>query len=249
MIGCIIQARMGSSRLPGKVLMKIDSQHTILEFVINQLKSSNLIDQIVIATTNLKEDDEIEKFSCKMNVKCFRGNTTNVLDRYFKCAKKFNFSTIVRITADCPLIDPQIVDKVIMKFNEGHFDYVSNKLNRTFPQGTETEVFSFKSFTQVWHKAKNLSEREHVTPYYYTNNFFKIASIQHTNNISNLRWTIDRINDLNFIQKVVSLIESRPILLHHILDVLSTNPNLIEINKDHIIDEGYKKSVKNETLE
>ncbi len=216
MIGCIIQARVGSSRLPRKVLMKVDSENSVLEFIIKQLNFSKLIDKIVIATTSLDEDREILEISKNFGVECFQGNVNDVLDRYYQCAKQFNFSSIVRVTSDCPLIDPNIVDQVISKFNHGDFDYVSNKLNRTFPQGTETEIFSLESFTDVWLNASKSSEREHVTPFYYNNpNVFKISSIDYEKNISNLRWTIDYKNDLQFVTEIISRISSRPILLNN----------------------------------
>ena len=113
MVDCIIQARMGSSRLPGKVMMKIDSKNSVLDLIINQLKYSKFLENIIIATTSKTEDDVIEKFCLKNSLRCFRGSEKDVLDRYYQCAKKFNLKHIIRITADCPLIDPEIVDKVI----------------------------------------------------------------------------------------------------------------------------------------
>ena len=143
MIGCIIQARMGSNRLPGKVMKLLDGKNPSLFYTINQLKSALKLDKIIVATTDLKEDDEIEKFVTCMNIDCFRGNQTDILDRYYKCALQFSLSTIVRITADNPLIDPTLVDNAINIFNSDSFDYVSNAHIRTFPYGTETEVFLF----------------------------------------------------------------------------------------------------------
>lgn len=247
MIGCIIQARMGSSRLPGKIFKKIDEKYTVLEYVISQLKHSKLINTIIVATTNSTKDDVINEFLTKMHFQCFRGNEDDVLDRYYKCAKKYSISTIVRITSDNPLTDHTIVDKVIRKFSTNEWDYVSNKLERTFPQGTEVEVFSFDVLEKAWKNAKKPSEREHVTPYFYTNpQIFRISNIRYEKNISNLRWTIDRMPDLEFVRTIVSRIKERPILMSHILEVLSKEPDLIKINKNHIIDESYIKSLKND---
>ena len=117
MIGCIIQARMGSNRLHGKVMELLDGKNPSLFYTINQLKSALKLDKIIVATTQLSEDDKIEEFSIKNGIECFRGETDNVLDRFYKCAKKYEFDTIVRITADCPLIDPEIVDLAIQIFN------------------------------------------------------------------------------------------------------------------------------------
>ena len=115
MIGCIIQARMGSSRLPGKVLMKLDEKCTVLEYVVKQISQSKLVNKVIIATTDLEQDDVIQKKASELGIECFRGSSDNVLDRYYKCAKKFGLDDILRITSDCPLIDPNIVDKEIEK--------------------------------------------------------------------------------------------------------------------------------------
>ena len=152
MLGCIIQARMGSSRLPGKVMMNIDEKNTLLHYVIQQLKFSKLTKNIIIATTTSEKDDSIVDFATKMNLNHFRGEVDNVLDRYYQCAKNFSISTIVRISADDPLIDPTIVDRVIEKFYSSSYDYVSNTNPRTFPQGNEIEVFSFETLEWIQDK-------------------------------------------------------------------------------------------------
>ena len=225
MIGCIVQARMGSIRLPGKTLLKIDDKNTVLEFQINQLSSSNLLDEIIIATTNLKSDDIIKNFVKNMNVNVFRGKSNDVLDRYFQCAKHFSIDTIVRITGDNPLIDPTIIDDLIQKFTSNSYDYLSNAHVRTFPYGTEVEIFSFNALEKAWKNAKKPSEREHVTPYLYNNlDNFKIFNVEYSKNISNLRWTIDRNADLKLIRLIISKIKNRPILLDDILVLYSKEP-------------------------
>jgi len=245
MIGCIVQARMGSSRLPGKTLLKIDDKNTVLEFGINQLTSSNLLDKIIVATTNLKSDDVIENFVKNMNVDVFRGKSNDVLDRYFQCAKHFSIDTIVRITGDNPLVDPTIIDNLIQKFTLNSYDYLSNAHVRTFPYGTEVEIFSFESLEQAWKNAILPSEREHVTPYFYNNsNLFNIHNEKQSNDISNLRWTVDREDDLFLVKSIVSKIIKRPILLGDILNLFSKEPKLFKINETQIRDEGYKKSLE-----
>ena len=245
MIGCIVQARMGSSRLPGKTLLKIDDKKTVLEFGINQLTSSNLLDKIIVATTNLKSDDVIENFVKNMNVDVFRGKSNDVLDRYFQCAKHFSIDTIVRITGDNPLVDPTIIDNLIQKFTLNSYDYLSNAHVRTFPYGTEVEIFSFESLEQAWKNAILPSEREHVTPYFYNNsNLFNIHNEKQSNDISNLRWTVDREDDLFLVKSIVSKIIKRPILLGDILNLFSKEPKLFKINETQIRDEGYKKSLE-----
>ena len=153
MIGCIVQARMGSSRLPGKVMKKIDDKF-LLDYVIEQLNSSKKIEKIIVATTTLQIDNLICEHLASKNITYFRGSSDDVLDRFFQCAKNFSIDTIVRITADNPLIDPNIVDMVIDKYNNTKCDYGTNCLPRTFPYGTEVEIFSFEKLYQVWRDAK-----------------------------------------------------------------------------------------------
>lgn len=244
-IGCIIQARMSSTRLPGKVMLNIDEKDPIIYYVIKQISESRLCDQIVIATTTLPEDEEIVKFAKDMNVSCFRGSVEDCLDRYYQCAKEFSLSTIVRITCDNPLIDPTLIDDAIKLFNSEKYDYVTNCRERTFPQGTEVEIFSFNALEKAWKEAKKYSEREHVTPYFYNNpDQFKIFNIRNNENLSHLRWTVDRKEDLEFIKNIVSKIKKSPILMSDILKLLKMEPELININKDYVMDEGYLKSLK-----
>lgn len=245
MIGCIVQARMGSSRLPGKTLMKIDNEYSVLTFLLNQLRFSSLIDKIIVATTNLKEDDVIENFVKNLGIDVFRGDSKDVLDRYFQCAKKFSIDIIVRITADNPLIDPLIIDDLIKKFTLNSYDCLTNAYVRTFPYGTEVEIFSFKSLEKSWNNSIKPSEREHVTPFFYNNpQFFKIHYEKSSRNLSNLRWTIDRENDLLLVKSIISKIKKRPILMNDILNLFSKDPELFKINANQDPDEGYKKSLQ-----
>jgi spore coat polysaccharide biosynthesis protein SpsF len=244
MIGCIIQARMGSARLPGKTLLKIDNKNTVLDSVINQLSFSKLIDKIVIATTNLQSDNVIEDFAKNLNLEIFRGDSDNVLDRYFQCAQFFSFDTIVRITADNPLIDPNIVDLIINEYNNTKCDYITNVLDRTFPYGTEVEVFSIISLEKSWRNAKKPSELEHVTPFIRDpNNKFIIKNIKNKENMSYLRYTVDRIEDLTLIKKILQNIISRPILMKDIINLYHKMPQIFEINKN-IKHDGYKSGLK-----
>ncbi|MCV0366648.1 MAG: glycosyltransferase family protein [Nitrosopumilus sp.] len=244
MIGCIIQARIGSTRLPGKVMLNLD-ENPVLYYVLEQLRSCKLVDKIIVATTTLDEDDVIENFVATMKVDVFRGSSNDVLDRYYQCAKEFSIDTIVRITADNPLIDPTIVDDLIKKFISNSYDCLTNAYVRTFPYGTEVEIFSFESLEKAWTNAIKPSEREHVTPYLYNNSDnFKIFNVEYPKNISNFRWTIDHENDLTLVKLIVSKIKKRPILINDILDLLSKEPELFEINKNQIPNEGYQKSLK-----
>jgi len=247
MLGCIIQARMGSSRLPGKVLKDIENGKTVLSYTLEQLRHCKKIDKIIIATTNLKEDDDIVNFARKSGVEYFRGDSENVLDRYYNCAKAFNFSVIVRITADCPLIDPQIVDLVIAKFKENSYDYVTNCFERTYPYGTEVEVFTIFALEESWKDAKLPSEKEHVTPYIKKHQEkFKIFNIKYKEDFSKYRWVLDRENDLDLVKKIIVKIKERPILMNHIISLFMKEPDLMKINSNNIADEGYLKSLEND---
>ena len=245
MIGCIIQARMGSTRLPGKVMKIIDGKNPSLIYTINQLKACKTLDKIIVATTNLHEDDEIVNYLENFDVDVFRGSSDDVLDRYYQCAKHYDFSSIVRITADCPLIDPTLVDQGIKLFQSKDYDYVTNTFPRTFPDGNEIEIFSISALENSWKNAKLPSEREHVTPYFKNNvNLFHIENFSNCKNISHLRWTIDYHEDFELVKILISKINSRPIYLDKILKILDSEPELIKINQNHQPNEGYMKSLE-----
>ena len=245
MIGCIIQARMGSSRLPGKTLIKLNQYRTTLDFVVNQLSFSALLDKIVIATTNLEQDNIIETNAKTLGIDCFRGSSDDVLDRYYHCAKKFQINTIVRITSDCPLIDPQIVDQVIRKYQSEDYDYVTNTLSRSYPIGTDVEIFSFEILEKTWQKAILPSEREHVTLFIRNKKLnFKLGNLKNSKNLGHLRWTLDRVEDLNLIRKIVVKINKNPILMNDILNLFSLEPELIKINEHITQNEVMLKSLK-----
>jgi len=242
MICCIIQARTGSIRLPKKVLEKIDNNLTVLDYVINQVKYSKKIEKIVVATTNLIEDDSICKNSNLQKIEYFRGSSEDVLDRFYHCAKKYSAKTIVRITADNPLIDPNIIDRIIEEYEK--CDFITNTLERTFPYGTEVEVFSFSSLEKAWKDAKKPSEREHVTPFIRDpKNKFILKNFKNEKNISQLRYTIDKKEDLQLVKEIVKNISIRPILLEDIINLQKEKPKIFEINKN-VKHDGYLSSLE-----
>jgi len=244
--GCIIQARMGSTRLPGKVMMNVEDQKPVLYFVIKQLQECKLIDKIIVATTTNEEDEEIVNYIKNLGIDCFRGNPKDVLDRYYQCAKEYSISSVVRIPSDKPLIDPEIVDKVISMFENNSYDYITNFLpNPTFPSGTEVEIFSINALKKAWENAKLPSEKEHVTPYFSNHqDEFKITHIKNSENLSHLRWAVDKMEDLKLVRKIVSKIKKRPILMKNIVDLFSKEPELTEINRNVNRKEGDTKSLK-----
>ena len=234
MITCIIQARMGSTRLPGKTMEKITKDKRVIDFVVEQLKFSKIIEKIIVAIPDSIEDDVTYNHLLSKKIQTYRGSLKNVLDRYYQCAKNTSSSVIVRVTADCPLIDPEIVDKVITKFIKNKFDYVSNTHPRTFPYGTETEVFSFNALEKAWNETSNDFDREHVTPYFYKNpNKFSIGNVIQEKNQSNYRWTIDYNEDLELVKYIANNIIKKPILTNDIINLIIKNPNLLKINESH----------------
>ena len=236
---------MGSTRLPGKVLMLLDKKHTTLDYIINQLKHSKLLGKIIIATTNLEEDNVIVDFAKKNKIECFRGETDDVLDRYYNCAEKFSLDTIVRITSDEPFIDPTIVDQIINNFQKIGCDYASNNLIRTFPAGFDVEVFSKQVLERTWREAKLPSEREHVTPFMKKNkDVFKQFNLKSSQHIPISRLTLDRKEDLKILKAVASKILGRPILFRDIFELFEREPNLLELQNDIDPLEGYNKSLK-----
>lgn len=232
---CIMQARMGSSRLPGKVLKKICGK-TIIEHDIDRLKLVNSIDEIIIATTTNKEDDEIVKLAENIGVKVFRGSETNVLSRYYFAAKESNADIIVRVTSDCPLLDYNICDKIINKFkSSNNIDYVSNTINRTYPRGYDVEVFSMYALEKAYKEADKEYEKEHVTPYIWENtDIFKIKQVCNDKDYSNLRVTLDTEEDFVLIKNIYEkLYKTEPVFgFESIINLYTNDSKIFEINKD-----------------
>ncbi len=240
-----MQARTGSSRLPGKVMAKLDNEHIVLDYVINQLKHSKLIEKIIIATTKNKEDDIIVEFAKKNQIEFFRGNENDVLDRYYECAKNFSSDNILRITSDDPLIDPTIVDDLIINYQKISCDYASNNLIRTYPIGLDAEIFSFTTLEKACKNSILPSEREHVSPYMKKNSsIFKQFNMRNKIKVPLIRLTIDREEDLELFRTIISRISERPILMGNILELYNNEPKLFEINNHIDPLEGYNKSTK-----
>lgn len=220
-IDAIVQARMGSTRLPGKVLKKLNGI-TLLESLIQQLRHSKLLDRIIIATTTNPEDNEIFQFLEQSSIDVFQGSNLDVLDRYYRCATEFNCKHIVRITADNPLVDPIIVDETLQEYIDNDFDYVNNFTKKTYPTGTEAEVFSYNTLRSAWKKATSKYDREHVTPYIYNHpENFKTQCLSYSEDLSHLHWTVDTIDDLNLVRDIYKKISKRPILMKDILNVIT----------------------------
>jgi len=246
----IIQARTASTRLPGKVLKIIEGK-TVLEHVINRVRAAKNIDDMVVATTVKKEDLEIVKLCASLGISVFCGSEDDVLDRYYQTAKLFKAGHIVRITSDCPLIDPQIIEEVIELYFQKKADYASNTMPETFPDGLDTEVFSYKTLKKAWKNAKLSSEREHVTPYIRKYpNIFKIVNLKCEYNLNDKRWTLDEPEDFKFIKIIYKNLYSEDSLfgMIKILDFLKKHPEIGELNKNIIRNEGYLKSLEKDKI-
>ena len=234
-IVAIIQARMGSTRLPGKVMKEILGKPVIL-WDMDRVSYSKLIDEIVVAIPYRKENDVIVDTIKEYNDKIIitRGSEDDVLDRYYQAAVKTNADVVVRVTSDCPLIDPIVIDNVIEHFLDNNCDYCSNSLTRTYPRGLDTEVFSFKALEKAWNKAKKDYEREHVTPYIIENpDKFKLFNVANDIDLSHLRWTLDTKEDIEFINAVYKRIypKKQLFLMDDVLELMDKEPELIDINR------------------
>ena len=225
---------MGSERLPGKVLLNLTNGKKIIDFLFEQLKSSNLR-QKIIAIPESDNDDKLFDFLNDSKISCYRGSSLDVLDRYYNCAKKFSFKHIMRITGDNPLIDPDVVNNAIVEYINSDCDYLTNSIHRTFPNGTEVEIFSFKVLEIAWKSAKKKSEREHVTPYFYNNpKKFKIHHFKQEIDQSKFRYTIDRKEDYILVLEILSRIKKRPIKTSDIIQLLTNKPELLKLNSNII---------------
>lgn len=243
MIGCIIQARMDSTRFPGKILENLDGKNSVFDFLIRQLQSSKFLDKIIIASTTLEHDDIIEKISESHGLDCFRGSENDVLDRYYQCAKKFSVDTIVHVTSDDPLIDPKILDNGIQIFNSKSFDVLTTNQPHTFPYGLGFEIFTLNALEKISKEAKLPSEREHILHFAYANKKdFQIFHYKYKKNMSHIRCSLDYSEDLIFLRKLVSRIKNRPIQLSDILSAVESEPKLVEINNKYKPNEGCLKS-------
>lgn len=245
-IVAIIQARMGSSRLPNKVLAEINGK-TLIEIMIDRMRHAKLINKLVVATTDSQSDDVLNEWLLERGVNVFRGSEVDVLDRFYNCALLNSADIVVRLTADDPLKDPEIIDRAIgILIKDTNLDYVSNTLNPTFPEGLDVEVLKFSALERAHREAVLLSDREHVTPYIWRNvEKFVTASFTHNENLNHWRWTVDKKCDLDFIREVLGgmglghLVRFEEIISH-----IKKNPSLMEINMGTVRNEGYLKSLK-----
>jgi spore coat polysaccharide biosynthesis protein SpsF len=231
----IVQARMGSTRLPGKVMMNLIGK-SMLFHELSRIARAKRISSIIVATTTSRSDDCIVDLCKEHDWHYFRGSEPDVLDRYFQCAKQFGADSIIRLTADCPLIEPTIIDRVVEEFTNKspNVDYVSNIIpKRTYPQGLDTEVMSFSALERSWIEDKNPALREHVTQYILRNpDKFKVAGVMNDRDISNLRWTVDTKEDFQLINEIYSFFGHNQFSWYDVLDLMNKKPELPLINQN-----------------
>ena len=254
MVTTIIQARMSSTRFPGKVLREILGK-PMLWHLLNRVKKSGLIKKIVVATSTKEIDQPILGIARDCGVESFAGSEEDVLDRYYQAAKKFFADPIVRITADCPLIDPQVSDKVIEYYlrNNGDIDYACNVAPPTYPDGLDTEVFSFAALEKAWKEAKKQTEREYVTSYIWKNKqIFRQLNVACAADLSHMRWTVDEEKDFLFVTEIYKGLGKSGdsvFYMEDILDFLKTRPEIAAINQGIGRNEGYIKSLRKEGVD
>ncbi|MBC8506412.1 MAG: glycosyltransferase family protein [Anaerolineales bacterium] len=267
----IIQARMSASRLPSKVLLDIAGR-PMLQWVVERTRKARTISQVVVATTTDPSDDTVVDFCRSQNIAYSRGSIHDVLDRYYQAAKEFKADVVVRITADCPFIDPELLDQAVCglftspsevidsdhcPLTTVHWDFVTNRLPkpwwRSYPIGLDTEVFTFVALEQAWQQAKELHQREHVTPYFYEGvpvedlQFssdkiplgksisplgFKVGLLHHDEELGHHRWTVDTPEDLAFVREVASRLPKDQFAWLDVLALLEREPEIMQINAD-----------------
>lgn len=246
MIAAIIQARMGAKRLPGKVLKEVNGT-PLLKFQVNRVKQSALLDKIVVATSVVPGDDAIADFCMCNKIDCFRGSENNVLGRYYECAKQYGADVIVRLTGDCPLVDPEVLDNTIRLLQQERTDFAANTVppqTSCFPDGSDVEVFTMRALQRAYQECKNPYDREHVTFYFWKyENGFKTAQLKYKKNYSQYRFTIDYPEDLEVFSFIVSELWKQKKFGHleEIIEICEVNPKVCRLNAHHAFGEGWQK--------
>lgn len=250
MILAILQARLSSTRLPGKVLKPILGVPMLLR-QIERVRRARGIERLVLATSDDPSDDAIEKLCHENDIECFRGSLNDVLDRFYQAAKDRNPDYVVRLTGDCPLTDPDVIDKVVRHCVAGGFDYASNTIKPTFPDGLDVEVFRFECLEAAWREATLPSQREHVTPFIHQQpGRFKIGNYAGTRNLPHLRWTVDETLDFELIRQIYeSLYPAKPDFnTDDVLALLDRRPELKTLNTAYARNEGYQRSLAKDVV-
>lgn len=244
----LIQARMGSTRLPGKVLADLVGQPMIAR-VVYRVRQARSIDELVVVTSHQSTDDLLVSFCSSQGIACFRGSENDVLDRFYQAALPLQPDAVVRITADCPLIDPKVIDQVVSSFHTQRVDYASNTLRPTYPDGLDTEVFSWAALETAWREAKKTSEREHVTPYIRNSGKFTLLNVESglDSAMAQERWTVDEPVDLEFVRAIYCALSHRPEFdWRDVLQLLQERSDIVQLQGKCIMNQGYYKTLYQE---
>ncbi|MDA9213413.1 glycosyltransferase family protein [Flavobacteriaceae bacterium] len=247
----IVQARLGSTRLPGKVLLEIESKPVLLH-IVNRLKRVLKVDDVIIATSSLKINSKIISFCKENDIKCFVGSEDNVLERYYQAALVYKPKSVIRITGDCPLLDSELINRLIDYYEENDFDYcgiatgagVANKKSiLRYPDGLDAEIFKFSVLERAYKNATTKLHLEHVTPYIWSNKkLFNLGVMYSETDYSSYRWTLDNIEDFDFIKWIYSKLYSKNnyFNMFDIIHLLKNNKEILIKNKHLIGKEGYE---------
>ena len=244
-INIILQARTSSTRLPNKVMKNILGK-PMLEHQLLRLKQLKSVDNIIVATSDRGSDDAIEELCHKINVHCFRGSLDNVLERYYNAYLQYPSEHIIRVTGDCPVIDINIIDKVIKLHMSTGADYSSNCSPATLPDGLDIEIFTANALVKSWQQATKPSELEHVTPFIRSHpELFTCKNYYHPTDYSHLRWTVDEPEDFELIQQIFENLYPHNAFfdLEDIVDLMVRKPELVNVNRRFKRNEGLAKSL------
>ncbi|MBE3023624.1 NTP transferase domain-containing protein [Janthinobacterium sp. GW458P] len=245
MILAILQARVSSSRLPGKVLMPLLGEPMLLR-QLERLRDVRQIDHLLVATSSEAPDDAIEALCQANGIDCFRGDLNDVLERFHQAAQTFSPEHIVRLTADCPLTDPALIDEVITFYLAGDYDYVSNCVEATYPDGLDVEIFRASCLDDAWQEARLPSQREHVTPFIHQQaQRYKVGVYRSVRDWSHLRWTVDEPKDFELVSIIYEALyrENKRFSMQDVLLLLERRPELANWNTMHGRNEGLQKSL------
>lgn len=246
----LTQARIGSTRLPEKILKTINGK-SLLEIHLNRILKSKLITKVKVATTVEPDAIKIKDIAYKLGIDVYQGSINNVLERFFFAASSENPDWVVRLTSDCPLIDPELIDTVVKFAIDNNLDYASNTLKPTYPDGLDVEVFKFSVLEKAYNEARLTSEIEHVTPYIWKNstyiggNFFKSDCLMNSVDYSNIRLTVDTYDDFTVIEKLIQIVGDDKSWKDYVT-LLQNYPEISVINEKYSRNEGYDKSIKND---
>jgi len=242
----IVQARISSTRLPAKALAPVLGRFMILRQV-ERIREAHRIDRLVVATSTDASDDPLVEACREEGIECERGSLEDVLDRFYQVARKYSPAHVTRLTGDCPLTDPEVLDAVIAFHLDNGFDYTSNALEPTFPDGLDVEVMRFNCLERAWREARLPSEREHVTPYlYHHGDLFRLGSYRGERDLSGMRWTVDEPEDLEFVRRIYArLYAATPSFrMTDVLALLEQEPELASVNSRFQRNEGMQKSLE-----